>query len=237
MSTKIKNDERRPSQLAFMALWVGSYIVLWLVLWTVLEIWVYRRLPFEAAGAVCISLALVPLTAFMQKLAIQRFLGHSIRAWFRTDILGGFLSMMVFAFGADAIKNNMLMASLLLFTPLAFLQMLCLWPHVKSAWLWLLASIVAALSFAFPFRDYDKLLASHMLSFVILGLGLVHGTVQGVIMRYLWTQPRTLNKQKISHTPDESQEAGERLGLSEDPDLLADGELLTKKKTHEIHLS
>ena len=110
--------------------------------------------------------------------------------------------------GSD--RTAMLVTSLSLLVPVPLVQTAWLWRRVKAAWLWPLASIVAAMVFVLPLRGGQGG------DGIIILAALLHGVIQGSVMRYLWTQPKDTEKSKVDFATNEHSDevSTERLNSS-----------------------
>jgi L-lactate permease len=212
--TKPKNDSLwQIGTIPFVALWAATYAVAWLGIWAVFE-WIesLRELSSQQTNLIGISfVSIVP--AVLQVVVVERLLKKSMRGWIPASLLGTIMTALLFNDG-DGNDARMLLMIFSLFVPLALAQMVWLWRRVESAWLWLLASVVAGIVFSLPMREADGSTLGIVMS------GLLYGIVQGVIMRYLWMRPRETAKIKHEFAEDENSTQA-RLGRLQETDETA----------------
>jgi hypothetical protein len=197
---KAKRGDNRSSKFSFVALWTISCIPLWIGFWMLVDRREYRIYEYSAYGTtkiLILAIALIMVAIpYLQYQAVERLLKRHMPGWFLACVLGAVLSFFAFVGTQPLINIRLNISALSLFIPPALAQMIWLWRRVRSAWLWPLGSIAAALLFVVSFRDYRVWEDSWRLPFVVLPLGIIQGVIQGIIMQYLWTQRKDTDKQK-----------------------------------------
>ena len=206
--TKLKNDSFwQAGTLPFVALWAGSYAAAWMGVLPFIE-WIEDISDFSPQIVSNIAIAFILfLTALLHVQIVERLLKHSMRRWMLYSIVGMLITFFTFRDSSMSGTDHtaMLVTSLSLLVPMPLIQTVWLWRRVKAAWLWPLASVVAAMVFVLPLRGGgggDGL--------VILA-ALLHGIVQGGIMRYLWAQPKDTDKAKVDFAENQEMQHTEHL--------------------------
>ena len=191
---KRKNDA--PQQFTrspFVAWWAGSGAGLWMVLSIVLENRAFSWNILSVPISIFIIIGMTFITTMLQRHVVERFLRWPLNGWDRFSTLGSVLSIFVFSITQS---NNLLTSSLALILPVVLFQTIWLWRHVKLAWVWPLTSLITVWLFVLPIYKAERWWGSGTISFIVLFLGLIHGALQAVIMRHLWTQPKDTEKPK-----------------------------------------
>jgi hypothetical protein len=185
--------------LPFVALWAGSYAIAWgVVLFLFQNVEATRSLSTTQANVLGISTVLL-VAGLLHVQVVERLLKHSMRGWMLYTLIGTVITFFTFSIqkGGAMWPTTLTVMSLLLPAPL--IQTGWLWRRVKSAWLWPLASIVACLVFALPLRGSTPQIA-------LLWAALLHGLIQGGVMRYLWTHTKNIKSSRIDFATDEADE-------------------------------
>lgn len=205
--------ERLPAPLGlslFIGLWAGSYIASWGLTINLLErIDQAARLTQDQVNIVAISMVLL-IAASLQVLVVERLLKRSMRGWMMVSIVGTFVTY--FTFKTNVPNDQIILTVLSLLLPVPFFQALWLHRRVQAAWLWVLASLVACAVFALPLKPGNG--SSDM---VFMWSCLLYGLIQGGIMRFLWLQPRPMEKAKVQFDAqgDTAHDMTQRLTVSE----------------------
>jgi hypothetical protein len=191
---KLKNDSFwQAGTLPFVALWAGSYAAAWVGVIALIErLDDIANFSYRETNTIAIAFILI-FAALLQVQIVERLLKRSMRGWMLYTALGTVITFFTFYDSSLNGSNHLtvLLTSLSLLVPVPLVQTAWLWRRVKSAWLWPLASIVAAMAFVVPIRDGsggDE---------IIIYAALLHGLIQGGVMRHLWMQPRETEKVKF----------------------------------------
>jgi hypothetical protein len=209
---------------SFVMFWSISFTCLWLVVWGFLKFNAFRVPSIQVPGYLGIFI-IAGLIALMQRRLLQR----PMSGWVPVTVFGTMLSFAAFQGALGIFDRSMILPSLALLVPTSLVQMLWLWRHVKSAWLWPLAHIVAVLFFAPILRDYGDL---RNLGFGFIGLGILQGVAQAYVMRHLWSHPREAGSATQRTSPEMlPQETLERLSVNETPDEIINETPLAQRLT------
>jgi hypothetical protein len=225
--TKAKNKPSAPSihqdRRDFWGLWILSQTILLLFLWLFLNpredvSIAFANFGLFAYSVVCTAIVTLSVTTLQQRTA-ARFLKHSFEGWAVVSALGS-----MFSVGALLIFRRMgvFASALALLLPMAWIQMLWLWQHVRSAWLWPLVNLLGSLLLVLPFREYNT--ETQMRVWAGLIIIPLQAVIQTVVMRHLWTQ--LPEKDKIMQEPDaemlNDQASLQRLSLTESAETAID---------------
>jgi hypothetical protein len=220
--TKQKNDMFwQAGTLPFVGLWAASYAAAWLGVLYFIE-WLddldVFYLSTQQVSFFAISFILL-FSGLLHVQIVERLLKQSMRKWMLYTLVGTVITFFTFRDSSMSGSNQyaMLITSLSLLVPVSIVQTVWLWRRVKDAWLWPLASLVAAIVFILPMRGGsggDE---------IMIVATILYGLIQGGIMRYLWTQPKETEKSKVDFAVDD--------------DLLLDGDREQRlKDTQHLHV-
>ena len=99
--------------------------------------------------------------------------------------------------------------------PLSLPQFVWLRSRVRSAWLWPLVSIVTVWIVSFVIPQYQAQARYENGNNLVLMATLLHGCMQGGVMRYLWMQEKEKEKAKNEFATDDDEERLQRLQENE----------------------
>jgi hypothetical protein len=190
--------------LLFIVLWASSYRVTesgGILLSEMLA----SILPRPRAGIIALCLAVLFLH-MVHMLLVEKILRRSMRGWIAYSLVGSLITFFTYnatiylargslpSLYGDIPPNlfNWFVFYVALVLPLPLMQAVWLWRRVRAAWLWPLLSVVVAFVFAF-----------------VIPIGRIDGIpimtallLQGITMRYLWTQTRYTEKAKVDFDVD-----------------------------------
>lgn len=204
---KLKNDSSwRAGMLPFVGLWASTYAIAWFGVLYFIEL-LDDLGDFSRQEIDNFAIAFIMIVAsLLQVQVVERLLKKSMRGWMLVTLLGTLITFFTFRdsslSGSDQL--TMLITSLSLLVPVPLVQTAWLWRRVKSAWLWPLASLMAAIAFIVPLRSGSG--AGEL----VLFSAALYGLIQGGIMRYLWTQEKEDEKAKVDFDIDQHASHDER---------------------------
>lgn len=207
--TKAKRDSFwQAGTLPFIGLWACTYGAAWGTAIFLFEIDAFARaLSSMQTNIVGISTVLL-VASLLQVQVVERLLKHSMRGWMLYTLIGTIITYFTFTNVSGGAMWPTMLTVMSLLLPAPLVQTVWLWKRVHGAWLWPLASLVACIVFALPLRGSTP-------QHILIWAALLHGLIQGGVIRHLWTQEKMTEKAKIDFATDDDKERMQRLQESE----------------------
>ena len=185
---KKKVGEYRLNSWQFLLIWVGIHILVWLVVWFILDN-MGRFNPLELFNAILMGLGFGIPIAIVQHQIVLRLLNADLQHWIPLSAIGWVIGGIILHVTAS--NNTAFSLQILLFFLIpALFQSIILWQHTRNAWLWVLANAVGGIVmslFVITNRN-DELTA------LTVG-GALQTIVSGIAIYWLFFQPK-IKKQK-----------------------------------------
>jgi hypothetical protein len=179
----------RLKTIPFIGIWLIGHVVAWLGLY---QLWDVSTLPI-LAYPILSGIVLGGALGLMQKFLFSLNYGLQMRGWMRLTMFGWVSGWLAYTAGTIWIPqfNSLPLWSLIvpIFSIPALLQWLLLHRHVRGAWLWVMAAVVSAITFAHVFNTTWFTLDGFMLS------GIAQGSITGLVL--LWLFGMTRENQQI----------------------------------------
>ena len=175
-STQSKTTTRMSAN-TFLALWIGTYVLVYLLLYAIDNIYwaIITSLPNETfmrmvalqedwnlIGFLLMALLFGTILSLMQPFLIHRHLGMRLPRWFMMS-MAGWLVGGVFAYYAESVRypaftfDGFLLSMIALWLPAVLIQMTLLRRATKQWWLWTASNLVAIILFALTYWGIDAL--------------------------------------------------------------------------------